>query len=124
MKNNKGQSLVMFILIIPFILLILWMVIDIGKMVLNKTELDNINKLVLDYGLDKLNDNPEEVINELIIKNDKDIKIKKVDVLDGKIYVEIYKRAEFGLFRDSETIKVKSSYVGYMVDDKKIIERN
>lgn len=124
MKNNKGQSLVMFILIIPLILLILGMVIDIGRMILNKTELDNINKLVLDYGLDKIDDNPEEMINELIVKNDKNIEIKRIDISEGKIYLETYKKAEFILFKDSDIIKVKSAYVGYIKDDKKIIERN
>ena len=41
--NNKGQSLVMFVLLIPLLMLILVMVVDIGNMVNVKLELNNIN---------------------------------------------------------------------------------
>ena len=35
--NNKGQSLVMFILIIPILLLIMILVIDLGNIIVTKT---------------------------------------------------------------------------------------
>ena len=43
--NNKGQSLVLFIVIIPIIIGIMVMVIDIGNVIYEKQELDNINKI-------------------------------------------------------------------------------
>jgi len=46
--NNKGQSLILFVLLFPIIFLILVLVYDIGNMILLKLELDNINKLVMD----------------------------------------------------------------------------
>ena len=52
--NNKGQSLVMFILIIPILLLIMILVIDLGNIIVTKTHLDNTNYLVIDYELDHL----------------------------------------------------------------------
>ena len=42
--NNKGQSLVMFVLILPLLLFIMVLVIDIGNIILSKQELDDINK--------------------------------------------------------------------------------
>ena len=54
MLNNKGQSLILFVLFIPILLLVLILVIDIGKLINLKTELDNISNIVLDYGLDNL----------------------------------------------------------------------
>ena len=54
MLNNKGQSLVMFILIIPILLGIMAMVIDIGNVIYNKQDIDNINKIIIDYGLDNI----------------------------------------------------------------------
>ena len=54
--NNKGQSLVLFIIIIPIILGIMAIVIDIGNIIYENQELDNINRIVLDYGLDSITD--------------------------------------------------------------------
>ena len=74
--NNKGQSLISFVLIIPVILLILFMVYDIGNMILLRLELDNINYLVIDYGLDKLDDTELNFkLNEMIKKNKDDIDV-------------------------------------------------
>ena len=41
MKNKKGQALIEFILILPVLLLILFMVIDFGKIILCKNHLEN-----------------------------------------------------------------------------------
>ena len=41
MKNKKGQALIEFILILPVLLLILFMIIDFGKIILCKNHLEN-----------------------------------------------------------------------------------
>ena len=51
MLNNKGQSLVLFILMIPILLGILALVIDVGNVIYQKNEIDNMILFVLDYGL-------------------------------------------------------------------------
>ena len=77
--NSRGQSLISFVLVIPIILMILFMVYDIGNMVLLREKLDNINYITIDYGLDKL-DNLEldQKLNEMIKKNKDD---KEVEVI-------------------------------------------
>ncbi len=50
--NNKGQTLVLFVLMLPIIIFIMLLVIDVSNMVITKQELNNINKMVLNYGLD------------------------------------------------------------------------
>ena len=50
--NNKGQTLVLFVLILPIIVFIMLLVIDVSNMFITKQELNNINKIVLNYGLD------------------------------------------------------------------------
>lgn len=122
--NNKGQSLVTFILIFPVLFLIFVVVYDIGSMVLLKNELDNINYLVLDYGIDKKDtENVTEKIHDLIIKNKSNIDNINIDIKDDKLYItledSIDTKISFG-----NIFNVKSSYVGYMDGDKKIIERN
>ena len=49
--NNKGQSLVMFVLIIPIFLLILTLVYDVGNAIYEKDRLSNTNYLTIEYGL-------------------------------------------------------------------------
>lgn len=42
MKNKKGQALVEFVLILPILLLIVFAMIDIGRILLCKTHLENV----------------------------------------------------------------------------------
>lgn len=122
--NNKGQSLVTFVLVIPILFLIFMMIYDIGSMVLLKKELNDINYIAVDYGIGHLND--EDVIvktEKLIKKNKEDINNISIKIEEDKIYVmledSIDTKISFG-----NIFKVKSSYVGYMDNDKKIIEGN
>ena len=43
--NNKGQSLVLFILIIPILISIMALVIDVGKLLTTKANQENTIKL-------------------------------------------------------------------------------
>ena len=123
--NNRGQSLVLFVLLIPLVLMILYAVYEIGRMTLLKHELDNINAIALDYGIDKINDENIDIeIKELIEKNKNDIDKIDIKILDDKMYITL----EDSLSKKTSLFKnvfiVKSSYVGYMDNNKKIIERD
>ena len=68
--NNKGQTLVLFVLILPIIIFIMLLVIDVSNMFITKQELNNINKIVLNYGLDIIEEeNIDSKLEELINKN-------------------------------------------------------
>lgn len=125
--NSKGQSLISFVLIIPIILMILFMVYDIGNMVLLREKLDNINYITIDYGLDKLEDNDlANKINEMIKKNKDDIDIINISISDGKINIILEDRLDnkLSLINKFKFFNVKSSYIGYIENDKKIIRRD
>ena len=126
MLNNKGQSLVLFVIIIPILIFILILVIDIGKAINLKQELNNINKIVLDYGLDNLDqDNLEEELTELVKLNNNEI--DKIDIRfdDDKIYLNIGCDMDlmFTSIADVSLLEVTSSYVGYIQDGNKRIEK-
>ena len=122
--NNKGQSLVTFVLIIPILFLIFLMVYNIGNMILLKNELNDINHIVIDYGLNNIEEDDIIVkMEELVKKNKNNIDNISINIEDNKIYVILEDSIDTnmninGLFR------VKSSYVGYLDNDKKVIERN
>lgn len=123
--NNKGQSLVMFVLIIPIFILIIAMVYDIGNALSEKEALNNINQMVIDYGLDNLDIVDENELIELIIKNDNNLKNVSVSIQDKTITVATEKRIKgiFGNVLDINITNVISNYQGTLQDGKKIIER-
>ena len=47
--NNKGQSLVMFICLLPILLLIVLAIVDVSRMVIEKNKLNNINNIAIWY---------------------------------------------------------------------------
>lgn len=125
--NNKGQSLVAFILVVPVILMILFMVYDTSNMVLVKDEMDNINYLTIDYGLDKINDDDlEDKLRDMINKNLSDVDMVKIDISDNKINIVMYEKIEnkLSLINKFDILDIKSSYVGYIDNDKKIIRKD
>ena len=135
MLNNKGQSLVLFIIVLPILLLMLVLVIDIGRIISIKQELNNINEIVLDYGIDYLTDNIDNSENsisnienkliEIIKLNKNDIDNIDVRIENNKIYVNLNEKID-GVISSIIGISIfdiNSSYVGYMDNDKKRIER-
>ena len=125
MLNNKGQSLVMFILIIPIFLGIMVLVIDIGNVIYYKQDIDNINKVVINYGLSHMDD--EDVLSnmkELAKLNNKDLSIEIV-FNDMEYYVSssYYVNGIFSSIFKMKGFVVKSKYKGYKDLDKNVIKK-
>ena len=121
--NNKGQVLVMFVLLIPIFLLVLVLVVDISNLYIKKDELNNINYLVIDSILDKKIDDLE--IKNLILKNDKDIIINYININDNVVEISLEKEYN-GIFSHlvrMDKYNIESNYKGYKKNNKKIIER-
>jgi hypothetical protein len=126
MLNNKGQSLILFILILPIILLILILVIDVGRMIVLKNELDSISGIALEYGLERLDaDDLEIKIKNLIELNIKDIDDIEIVFEEEKIFLNISEKNDGILsgFVNISAFDINVSYVGYLVDGEKIIEK-
>lgn len=124
--NNKGQSLVMFVVLIPLLLLILAMVVDIGNLVNTKIEVNSVNKLAVSYGMDNIDkDNLDNELKDIVNKNYKDIDSIKIDIKDKKINMNIkcYSKSIFGNIIGTKGYLIESNYKGYMDNDKKRIEK-
>ena len=125
MSNNRGQSLVLFVLVIPIVLLVIVGIIDIGKISLLKEELDNINYITIDYGLDNLDKNDiNEDLETVIKKNKTDIEKINIEIDNKQIKIVLEDNVNLVLLKNSNILSIKSSYIGYLDEDKKIIERN
>ena len=92
--NNKGQVLVLFIIILPILLLGCACLIDSSYMLYQKNRLDNINYDVLDSIKTKIN-LTEEDVERLILLNDakivnEDIYIDVKNTMDRNISISNY----------------------------------
>ena len=101
--NNKGQVLVLFVILIPIILLLLIMTIEVGDIYLDKQKTKNTIKEII---RDNLKQEPNvEKINTLIIQNINDIQEKNVFVSADEI--RIYVRQNKKLFGRKLKIEYK-----------------
>ena len=125
MLNNKGQSLVLFILIIPILFGIMVLVIDMGNVIYYKQDMDNIDKIVIEYGLDNMDDvNVLSDMKELAKENNKDLSIEII-FNDMEFYVSssYYVNGIFSNIFNMKGFLVKSKYKGYKDIDKNIIKK-
>ena len=124
--NNKGQTLVMFIVIIPILISIMVLVIDLGSAFTKKQELNNVNKLVIEYGLDNLEEeNLESDLTSYITMNAKDLSNVKVTVENNTINVttKAYIDGIISKALNIDGFEIVSTYQGYLSGEEKRIER-
>jgi Flp pilus assembly protein TadG len=109
--NNKGQTLVIFVFLLPIILGLVAFLVDSSLIMYQDNRLDRINEVALDYAIKKKDTITNERIIELILKNDKDIKIDLVNVTSSKIIIKTRKEFDslFGRVLDFKKYTVKSS---------------
>ncbi len=100
--NNKGQTLVIFVIILPIILFVLALVIDLGLFSVEKRKVDNNTKDVLKYYIDNIDEeNIDTKVNNLLNSNLSDIKIN-LDKENMKLTVEKEYDGIFDILYDSK----------------------
>lgn len=118
--NNKGQTLVIFVLFIPIFALVLTMVINKSNMYYDKRNMENIIKEAINYGLNNIED--EDIENKINIFISKNIECEKeINIENDEITIELTK--------ENETIKkilgygnIKVKYKGKIEENKKKVE--
>lgn len=82
MKNNKGQALVEFVMILPVLLMLIFCIIDFGRVISLKSDLESKTDDIItfyknDYSLDEINNTIDDKdVNINIITNDSYTTIK------------------------------------------------
>ena len=125
--NNKGQSLVLFVLLIPILIGIIALTVDLGNAWTEKNNLDNITEIVMDYSLDKKDDNyilTDVDIIKLMNYNTKK-EISNVEIKDNTITIEsnTYINGIFSKMFKIKGFKIISKYKGYIENNKKKIQK-
>ena len=123
--NNKGQSLVMFVLIIPIFLLILTLVYDVGNAIYEKDRLSNTNYLTIEYGLNNIDTVTENDLKNLIEQNTSNLKYIYVNIEENQIEIKMEKDAKsiIGKMFNFNLVKIISHYKGKIINNQKEIER-
>lgn len=123
--NNKGQSLVAFIVLIPIFALIMTLIFDVGSAIYEKNRLSNTNYMAICYGLDNIDSVSENDLIELIMKNIQDLNSISVLVEDNTINIKLSKniKGTIGKMVGFNLISANSEYEGLLVDGEKRIER-
>ena len=123
--NNKGQSLVMFVLIIPIFLLILTLVYDVGNAIYEKDRLSNTNYLTIEYGLNNIDTVTENDLKNLIEQNTSNLKYIYLTIEENQIEIKMEKDAKsiIGKMFNFNLVKIISHYKGKIINNQKEIER-
>ena len=123
--NNKGQSLVMFVLIIPIFLLILTLVYDVGNAIYEKDRLSNTNYLTIEYGLNNIDTVTENDLKNLIEQNTSNLKYIYVTIEENQIEIKMEKdeKSIIGKMFNFNLVKIISHYEGKIINNQKEIER-
>lgn len=122
--NNKGQTLVMFIILLPILLFVLTLVYDVGNAIYEKNRLSNTNYMVVEYALRNSLVSEDELV-ELINKNDNDISDITIMMIDNSVTITLTKdiKGVFGKMFGFNLTSVRSEYRGNIIQGEKKIER-
>lgn len=120
--NNKGQSLVLFVLIIPILLGIIVLVVDVGRVIVEKNSISNKLEFIVNNFLD--NDVTYDELTELVSYNLTSYD-NKINLEDGIVIITTKTNLK-GIISNIFGFKgfdIESEYKGYIKDEKKIIEK-
>lgn len=123
--NNKGQSLALFIVIIPVLILVGIYVIDIGNLKYNENKLENVNYLVVNEALTNIDKVEIDDIKKLIEENGiKDVN-SNIIMGENEITIKLEKKVKgtFGTIINKNLYNIKSTCRGSLQDGKVVIER-
>lgn len=114
--NNKGQTLIMFILLIPLILVIMALVIDTSFVYKEKIKFQSVTKTIMKttYENKDATDFNDKIIN-LYKKNGIDINNMVIKVNSGNVFIKNQAKVKsiFGNIIGIKNYEVKFSYKIY-----------
>lgn len=122
--NKKGQVLVLFLILLPFLLLLVGLIVDFGIAYNEKRKIEHTITDTITYALDHINE--EETVlkvnmTHLLKENVEDIYEIRIEIKDDKVYVSIEKRVGTIFLPKNHVIKL--SYQGELINGEKRIKK-
>lgn len=122
--NNKGQTLVLFVILIPVLLLVFVCFYQIGSIGLDKRKIEDSIETALEYGVDHIDSELLYVsMREIITESNNGVRDNNIDidVLGEEITIVVKKKYKVAFIVDEEKVY---SYTGKKVNDKVEIVEN
>lgn len=120
--NSKGQSLVVFVLILPVLLLLFALIWEIGNLGLTINKYETAIKDTIEYGLNNQNkENLEETLTSLLKANiEGDIQIE----INNYIKINVTKKYN-ALYNNlfNHKFDIDLTYIGYKENNQIIIKK-
>ncbi len=122
--NKKGQVLVLFLILLPFLLLLVGLIVDLGLAYNEKRKMEHAIADSIGYALDHINE--EETVlkinmTNLLKENIKDIYELRIEIKDDKVYVRVEKRIDTIFLPKNQILKL--SYQGEVINGEKRIKK-
>ena len=119
--NNKGQSLVLFIFLIPILIMAFAYIFDSALIISDNIKLKNISSTAIKYLLEE--NKTEDDVRKYIEKNDKEIVILELTITDNEVIIHTQKIIDsvFGKIVGFKNYEINVRYIGYKENDKVII---
>ena len=126
MMNRNGQTLVVFVIIVPVFILLMAFVVDTGYLLKEYTRLNSTTKTVLKTTYEKSNDvNYKEMVVNLFNENKIPVNNLELSVNNEKISIKNQYSIEsiFGQIIGLKEYQVKIEMSSYQKDNKIIVEK-
>lgn len=106
--NNKGQTLVIFIILLPIIMVVFAYVIDKGYLLYQEKSQKKITSLVCQYAL---NEEQEDHIRQLALENDNNLKEIMINRSNEQVEITLEKDMDsiFGKLLGISTYHIKTT---------------
>ena len=107
--NNKGQTLVIFVIILPIILILLTLVVDLGILHIEKRKIENNVLSASEYYLENITDlDIENKVRNLIDKNVKELDSISIEENVDDIEIKVIKKNNslYNVISDKELIVI------------------
>ena len=120
MKNNKGQVLVFFVLLLPILITCFALVVDTALLYIDKRKLDNVVFDTVNYGINHIDSVSKNKLEDMINKNIKRDCNINIEINNNliKINISYIKHGVFESLFGIEHYEIKSSYKGIISDNK------
>ena len=83
--NKRGQTLILFVILIPILLGMAAVVVDVGYLISKNVELKEVSKTILE---EVMEDASVEKIKDLFLLNDIPVENLEVDILNDQIHIQ------------------------------------
>ena len=120
--NNKGQTLIIFVLILPILLLLIALIWEIGNLQITKSQYEIAIKDTIEYGLNHQDQKNLNITLENLLKASTEGNIK----IEIKNYIKITVTKPYeGLYNNlfNHKFDIKLTYIGYKENNQIIIKK-